>query len=86
MSSTDCRALAFDVACGHSSRRGVAQPQPLAFNSRVAIDYIDPRTQRSQATLDRCATGRRWEDLAQFLSPLRLPRILRIRTKTCGVA
>jgi hypothetical protein len=51
------------------------------------IDYIDPmlRYPRSQATLDRLRKRQVLEELAMFLSPLRLPRVLRIRTKSCGV-
>jgi len=68
---------------------GAAQPRPqeLAANSRVIIDYIDPmvRFPRSQATLDRLRKRQVLEELSMFLSPLRLPRILRVRTKTCGV-
>ena len=79
-------ALALAAACViHQPSPAVAQPQPLAFNSRVAIDYIDPRVQRSQATLDRLRNRQALEELSQFLSPLRLPRILRVRTKSCGV-
>ncbi len=65
---------------------GVAQlrPQELAANSRVIIDYIDPRLQKSQVTLDRLRKRQVLEELAMFLSPLRLPRILRVRTKSCG--
>ena len=64
----------------------VAQPRPqeLAANTRVIIDYIDPRMQRSQATLDRLRKRQVLEDLSLFLSPLRLPRVLRVRTKSCG--
>jgi hypothetical protein len=66
----------------------VAQPRPeeLAANSRVIIDYIDPlvRLPRSQATLDRLRKRQVLEELSMFLSPLRLPRLLRIRTKSCG--
>jgi len=67
---------------------GAAQPRPpeLAANSRVAIDYIDPRLQKSQVTLDRLRKRQVLEELAMFLSPLRLPRILRVRTKSCGQA
>ncbi|MCC6888075.1 MAG: hypothetical protein IT536_06010 [Hyphomicrobiales bacterium] len=66
---------------------GAAQPRPqeLAANTRVVIDYIDPRRQRSHATLDRLRKRQVLEELAMFLSPLRLPRLLRVRTKTCGV-
>jgi len=63
----------------------VAQPRPqeLAANTRVIIDYIDPRLQKSQATLDRLRKRQVLEELSLFLSPLRLPRVLRVRTKTC---
>ena len=62
-----------------------AQPrQELATNSRVIIDYIDPRLQKSQATLDRLRKREVLEELSMFLSPLRLPRLLRVRTKSCG--
>jgi hypothetical protein len=60
------------------------RPQELATNSRVIIDYIDPRIPRSQATLDRLRKRQVLEELSMFLSPLRLPRLLRVRTKSCG--
>ena len=62
------------------------RPQELAANSRVIIDYIDPMTRfpRSQATLDRLRKRQVLEELSMFLSPLRLPRMLRVRTKSCG--
>ena len=61
------------------------RPQELAANSRVIIDYIDPRLPRSQITLDRLKKRQVLEELSMFLSPLRLPRPLRVRTKSCGV-
>jgi hypothetical protein len=63
------------------------RPPELAANTRVMIDYIDPmlRYPRSQATLDRLRKRQVLEELSMFLSPLRLPRVLRIRTKSCGV-
>jgi hypothetical protein len=63
------------------------RPQELAANTRVMIDYIDPmlRFPRSQTTLDRLRKRQVLEELSLFLSPLRLPRVLRIRTKSCGV-
>ena len=65
---------------------GMAQPRPaeLAANSRVIIDYIDPRLPRSEQTLDRLRKRQVLEELSMFLSPLRLPRMLRVRTKSCG--
>src|SRR5690349_12924484 len=61
-----------------------SRPNDLAANSRVIVDYIDPRTPRSQVTVDRLRKRQVLEELSMFLSPLRLPRILRIRTKSCG--
>jgi hypothetical protein len=61
------------------------QREELAANSRIIIDYIDPRLPRSQATVDRLRKRQVLEDLSMFLSPLRLPRPLRVRTKSCGV-
>ena len=43
------------------------------------------RYPRSQATLDRLRKRQVLEELSMFLSPLRLPRVLRVRTKSCGV-
>jgi len=67
---------------------GTAQAQraELAANSRVMIDYIDPRLPKSQATLDRLRKRQVLEELSMFLSPLRLPRVLRVRIMTCGQA
>ena len=63
----DCRG-----ARGRRRLRGaqpsdsVAQPRPqeLAANSRVVIDYIDPRVPRSQATLDRLRKRQVLEELS----------------------
>jgi hypothetical protein len=78
--------LAFAVACvAFLPVKAAAQPMPLRGNSRVAIDYIDPRAPKSVATLDRLRRRQVLEELSQFLAPLRLPRILRVRTKSCGV-
>ena len=70
---------------------GLAEPKPqtqpaLAPNPNIVIDYIDPRSAVSQATLKRLQQRRVLEEISQFLSPLRLPRVLRMRTKTCGQA
>ena len=34
--------------------------------------------------MDRLRKRQVLEELSMFLSPLRLPRVLRVRTKTCG--
>lgn len=88
-----CNSIAFAWVAGLVSALLASSPSPgqlsrppeLAANTRVVIDYIDPRTQKSQATLDRLRKRQVLEDLAMFLSPLRLPRNLRVRTKTCGM-
>ena len=75
------------AAAGLMFQRHESAAQPrneLATNSRVIIDYIDPRLQKSQATLDRLRKREVLEELSMFLSPLRLPRVLRVRTKSCG--
>jgi len=75
------------AAAGVMFRQPESAAQPrneLATNSRVIIDYIDPRLQKSQATLDRLRKREVLEELSMFLSPLRLPRLLRVRTKSCG--
>ena len=82
-------ALAVALACivlMPSPGMAQARPPELAANTRVAIDYIDPRLRKSEATLDRLRKRQVLEELALFLSPLRLPRILRVRTKSCGQA
>jgi hypothetical protein len=73
-------AMALPTECAAQPR-----PQELAANSRVIIDYIDPRLPRSQLTVDRLRKRQVLEELSMFLSPLRLPRPLRVRTKSCGV-
>ncbi len=87
--NTIAAALALAVACvTFQPAAALAQPRPpeLAANSRVMIDYIDPRLPQSAATLDRLKKRQVLEELAMFLSPLRLPRILRVRIKSCGQA
>lgn len=56
---------------------------PGFANPSIVIDYIDPRHSKFQPHLDRLKKRRALEELAQFLSPLKLPRVLRIRTKQC---
>lgn len=61
-----------------------AQPGEIPRNPMVAIDYIEPRTPRSVATYDVLRKRMVLEELSRFLSPLKLPQTLRIRTKSCG--
>lgn len=78
--------LAAGFACAIGVPPAAAQvPPDLQPNTRIAIDYIDPRTPKYDEFLERLRSRRVLEQLAQFLSPLRLPRVLRLRTKQCGV-
>lgn len=76
--------VAAGVMLQSSASLAQSRPPELAANSRVIIDYIDPRLQRSQATMERLKKRQVLEDLSMFLSPLKLPRLLRVRTKSCG--
>jgi hypothetical protein len=76
--------VAASVMASPTDAMAQSRPQELATNSRVIVDYIDPRLQRSEATLDRLRKRQVLEELSMFLSPLRLPRLLRVRTKSCG--
>jgi hypothetical protein len=80
-------AAALALACvsfspDPAAAQAVQSPE-LLRNSKVIIDYIDPRSPKSEQTLARLKKRQVLEELAQFLSPLRLPRVLRIRTKSC---
>ncbi len=56
----------------------------LAANTRVTIDYIEPRSPQFQDVYERIKKRKVLEELAEFLAPLRLPRTLRLKTKECG--
>jgi hypothetical protein len=54
-------------------------------NSNITVDYVEPRDARFQGVYERVKKRQVLEELAQFLSPLRLPHTLRLKTKQCGV-
>jgi hypothetical protein len=56
----------------------------LQPNSKIIIDYIEPRDPRFQDVYERMKKRQLLEQLALFLSPLRLPRTLRLQTKQCN--
>jgi hypothetical protein len=82
-----------------ASAMAQAQPT-LPPNPKIMVDYIEPRPptdpqdkdfnkdmadyQRFMKIHERLKQRQVLEQLATFLSPLKLPRILRVRTKTCG--
>lgn len=62
----------------------LAQQLAIPPNPKVAIDYIEPRSKRSHGTYELLRKRQVLEELSQFLSPLMLPRTLRIRVQSCG--
>jgi Putative metallopeptidase len=79
---------------------GLAQIQipPELRGGNVKVDYLEPRDpgagntkdyanyKRYQAIYDRMKKREVLEEYAAFLSPLRLPVALRVRTQECGVS
>jgi hypothetical protein len=79
----------------------IAQNLPLPPNPNIVVDYIEPRPpidpqdkdyakdmasyQRQMKIYQRIKQRQVLEELSAFLSPLKLPRTLRVHTKPCGV-
>jgi Putative metallopeptidase len=79
----------------------LAQGLPLPPNPNIIVDYIEPRApddpqdknyakdmaayQREMKIYQRLKQRQVLEELSAFLSPLKLPKTLRVRTKSCGV-
>jgi len=77
-----------------------AEPAARPRNPNIIVDYIEPRPpidpldkdfnrdmasyQRMLKIHERMKQRQVLEELAAFLAPLKLPRTLRVRTKTCG--
>ncbi len=53
--------------------------------NNLTVDYVDPRSAKFVPVMERLKQRQVLEALAQFLSPLRLPNLLRLKTKECGV-
>jgi hypothetical protein len=56
---------------------------PELKNPRISIDYVEPRRARYQGLYERLKKRQVLEQLAQFLSPLKLPLTLRIKFEEC---
>jgi hypothetical protein len=81
--------LAFAVTCAVlSAGPALAQlsDQQLSElqNSRIEVNYEAPSLPRYKALYERLQKRRVLEDLKAFLSPLRLPRKLKLNTEQCG--
>jgi len=65
------------------SRPAPAQAQDLS-NPRIQIGYIPPKSVKFQATLERIKQRKVLEQLAEFLSPLKMPHVLYLVSAECG--
>lgn len=75
--------LGLSLAAPGAARAQTAVSAELQ-NSDILIDYIEPRNPRYQPMLERLQQQQFLERLQQFLSPLRLPKKLRIRLRQCN--
>ena len=67
------------VACGASPTASAAAAQP----NRISVSYVAPKNPAHQPIYQRLKEVRFLERLREFLSPVRLPRTLRIKTEGC---
>lgn len=58
---------------------------PELKNPRIIVDYVEPRSPEFQDLYERLKKRQVLEELAQFLSPLKLPLTLRIKFEECGM-
>jgi hypothetical protein len=61
-------------------------PAPELKNPRIIVDYVEPRSSQFQDLHERLKKRQVLEELAQFLSPLKLPLALRIKFQECGTS
>ncbi len=76
-------ALAFTSPSAAQQPQTAAQVTSDFLANRITYDYIEPRTQKSVETYGRMKQRQVLEELKEFLSPLKLSRTLRLRTKQC---
>ncbi len=60
------------------------QTNSPATTSQIEIAYVEPTSQNYQPLYDRLKKRQVLEELQQFLSPLRLPRKLKVQVEQCG--
>lgn len=75
-------ALAALVAVTFGAAPGRTQAIPK--NPQIEIDYVAPRSEKFRAIHQRLKTLQVFEILQQFLSPLRLPRKIVVKSDECG--
>lgn len=84
MSAATGSTLALLAPLLWAASAGAQTPPDLQPNARTMIDYIEPRDPRYQDVYERMKKRQLLEQLALFLSPLKLPRTLRLQTKQCN--
>ena len=70
------------IAATFSSGPGVAQTIPK--NPQIEIDYVAPRSEKFRGIHQRIKQLQVFEILQQFLSPLRLPSKIVVKSDECG--
>jgi hypothetical protein len=60
-----------------------AQPAPELRNSKIVVGYVEPFSDEYKALAQRLKARMFLEELAQFLSPLQLPRSLKLIAQEC---
>src|SRR6266571_2305057 len=89
------------VAANGLAPSTVAQPSAELTNSKISILYAEPKKpadpkaqdyakqmatyQKLMALYQRLQARKLLEEFSEFLSPLRLPNALQLRTEECGV-
>jgi Putative metallopeptidase len=61
-----------------------AQTNSTPGSSQIEIAYLEPSSQSYQPLYERLSKRQVLEELQQFLSPLRLPRKLKVQVEQCG--
>jgi hypothetical protein len=74
--------LAAAVMAAFGSTSGNAQTIPK--NPQIEIDYVAPRSEKFRGIHQRLKQLQVFEILQQFLSPLRLPRKIVVKSDECG--
>jgi hypothetical protein len=74
-------ALAFGPL--HSAAQAQTAVSAQLSNDNITIDYVDPRNPAYEPIVQRLKSQQLLERLQQFISPLNLPRRLRLTTRQC---
>jgi hypothetical protein len=73
------------TALPHAPAAAQAPAVPELRNPRLITDYVEPRSEEFEDLYQRLKKRQVLEELAQFLSPLKLPKTLRLTFAECGM-